>query len=430
MNPTSESIETGVSENEGTPSVEGPASVMGPDESAGVNHEAHSAPETGRRIEWLDLLIVLAKRKRTVAVITLGFVLLTGVVSVFMPNKYRAVTVVLPPQETQSSLASFMMGQLGPLAALAPKNVSFVYVDILRSRTVADNLIRRFELQSVYKAKYMVDAREDLADATDVSADADGLVYIAVEDKDRKRATALANGYVEELTRVRQELAAGEAGQRRRFFEEQLRQAKEELSDAEVALKKTQETTGLIQLDSQAKAIIESAATLKAQVTAKEVQVKSMQMFATPQNPDLRRAEQELSALRSQLAGLTRIQGGERGEIALPMGKVPAAGLEYVRRFRDVKYYETIFELIAKQYEAAKLDESKTAAPVQVLDKAVEPEKKSKPLRALMLLTAGLVGLIGGIAGAFVQEALLTVRARPDQSAKLQLIRSYLTSKM
>jgi len=349
----------------------------------------------------------------------------------FMPNKYQAVTVLLPPQETESSLTAFMLGQLSPLNALAQRNTaSFVYVDILRSRTVADTLIRRFDLLSVYKVKYMADARDELNEATDISADADGLVFIAVEDKDRKLATALANGYVEELSRVRQELAVTEAAQRRRFFEEQLRQAKEDLADAEVALKKTQETTGLIQLDSQAKAVIESVAALRAQVTAKEVQVKSMQMFATSQNPDLLRAQQELSALRGQLASLARNQSAERGEIALPMGKVPAAGLEYVRRFRDVKYYETIFELIAKQYEAAKLDEAKTAVLVQVLDKAVEPEQKSKPQRLLMLLTAALIGLVGGIAGAFVHEALLTVRARPEQSAKLQLIRSYLTSKM
>lgn len=419
MNPFSESAKAGI---QTAPALE---------ESVSEHNQSAAEVDASRKVEMLDLLMMVAKRKRTILTIALGFTLLTGIVSLFMPNKYTAVTVILPPQDTQPSLTAFMLGQLGALGALAPKsNSSFVYVDILRSRSVADTLIRRFDLLRVYKVKYMVDAREELRASTDIFADADGLVFVAVEDKDRKFAATLANGYVEELSRMRQELAVSEASQRRRFFEEQLRSAKEDLAEAEVALKKTQETTGLIQLDSQAKAIIESAATLRGQIAAKEVQVRSMRMFATAQNPDLLRSEEELSALRAQLASVARTHGSQQGEIALPMGKVPAAGLEYVRKFRDVKYYETIFELIAKQYEAAKLDEAKSPTLVQVLDKAVEPEKKSKPQRLFMLLTAALVGLILGVVGAFLQEAITRLRARPEQTAKLQMIRSYLTSKM
>ena len=207
------------------------------------------------RFHLLDLLIVLARRKRILLQATLAAGVLATGVSLLLPNRYTATVKILPPQPSQS-LASAMMGQLGtlgPIAALAQKDLGLknpndLYAGMLRSRTAEDGLIRRFDLLRVYRDRYMTDARRDLEDATSVALGKEGFVGISVEDKDRRRASEMANAYVEELRQLTQNLAVTEAGQRRMFFEQQLELAKNRLADAEQALKETEQKTGLIQI--------------------------------------------------------------------------------------------------------------------------------------------------------------------------------------
>src|SRR5207237_1363293 len=214
----------------------------------------------------LDLLIVLAKRKRlilTVSAVSAAFAL---IVSLLLPNRYTATTKILPPQQSQSAstmlLNQLAGGGMGPLTAIAGsslgiKNPSDIYIAILKSRTIQDALLSRFELMRVYRDKRASDARKDLTGYSDILAEKEGLISISVEDQDPKRAAAMANAYVNELRKVTQRLAISEASQRRLFFEQQVKQAKDDLASAEVALKETQQKTGMIQLDSQAKAVIE-----------------------------------------------------------------------------------------------------------------------------------------------------------------------------
>jgi uncharacterized protein involved in exopolysaccharide biosynthesis len=248
-------------------------------------------------------------------------------------------------------------------------------------------------------------------------------VSIAVEDKDRSRAPQMANAYVEELRKLTQDLAVTEAGQRRLFFERELEGAKNNLADAEQALKATEQKTGLIQLDGQAKAIIESVVRLRALMAAKEVELHAMRLFSTEQNPDVVLGEQQLSGLREQLLLMEKQNSGP-GDVQVPVGNVPEAGLQYLRKLRDVKYAETIFELLLKQYDAARLDESRTAAVIQVVDPAVEPDHKSSPQRTLIVAIGTLLGFVGSAAYVLLAEALRRMRLNPDANGRLTMLQT------
>jgi uncharacterized protein involved in exopolysaccharide biosynthesis len=360
-------------------------------------------------ISLLDLLIVLAKHKKMIAGVTLGAAVVSAVVALLLPNIYTGTAKVLPPQQSQST-AAMLLGQLGGLAGLAGgsvsiKNPSDLYVGMLKSRTVTDNIVGRFNLQSLYDLDTLVETREELTDNTNISAGRDGLITIEFEDKVPERAAAIANAYVDELDKLTQSLAVTEAAQRRLFFERQLLQAKKDLSTAEVALKQTQEKTGLIKLDDQGKAIIEAVANLRAQIAAKEVELRAMRTFTTEHNPDYIRTQQQLAGLRTELTKLERAQISGAGDILLPTEKVPEAGLEYLRRYRDVKYQETIFELLARQFEAAKIDEAKDAAIVQVIDHAIPPDRRSSPNRALIVALTTLLVALATLASVALIEA-------------------------
>lgn len=381
-------------------------------------------------LSLLDLAVVLAKHKEIVLGLPFAAAAVAALVSLLMTPIYTATARILPPQQSQSATAA-LLGNLGALTGIGPsslgiRNPADLYVGMLQSRTVADQLISRFDLQKLYKAKTLDDARKELKEKTSVRAGRDGIITIQVEDTDPKRAAEMANAYVEELDKLTQSLAVTEAAQRRMFFEKQLKQAKDNLAEAEVELKKTQEQTGLIKLDEQGRAIIEAVANLRAQVAAKEVQLTAMRSFATERNPDYIRVQQELAGLRAQLLRLEKTNTAGGGDIFVPTGKVPESGLEYIRKLREVKYHETLFELLAKQFEVAKADEAKDAGFIQVVDKAVPPEKKSKPKRALIVIVSGLVAGLLAVVAAFLIEAMEKARRDPHSASRLDRLRQHL----
>ncbi len=372
-------------------------------------------------ISLIDLAITLAKHKKLI----LGVPLITGVLvaflTFFIPNSYTATTQIMPPQ--QQSGASALLGQLGALSGLAGasagiKNPSDTYVAMLKSRTVSDNLINRFQLQVVYKKKLFSDTRKVLEKASSIIAGKDGLIAVQVDDKDPKRAADMANAYVEELQKLTQVLAVTEASQRRLFFEKQLLLAKQALGDAEISLKQVQEKTGLLQLDAQAQALIRAGAELKGQIAMKEVELGAMRTFATGNNPDYIRIQQLVAGMRTQLAKI------ETGSVST--SKAPEAGLEYLRKVRDLKYAETVYELLTKQYEIAKIDEAKEGSLIQVLDKALVPDKKSKPKRSLIIILATISAGFLTILYAFIKEALQNAKQDSQTQAQLQALKNTL----
>jgi uncharacterized protein involved in exopolysaccharide biosynthesis len=362
-------------------------------------------------ISLLDLLIVLAKHKRIVLGVPFVAAIAAAGISLLLPNVYTGTARILPPQQSASAASALLnqlggaLGGLGGLAggALGVRNPNDLYMGMLKSRTVADNLIARFELNTIYKQEFQSNTRKVLGGNTAIAAGKDGIISIEVDDKDPKRAADLANAYVDELIKLTKVLAVTEASQRRLFFENQLLQAKDNLTAAEISARQGLQKGGLAQVDAQGRSMVEVTARLRAQISAKEVQLGAMRTFAAPGNPELQRTQEELQALRHELE---RIEGSSQ---STPAGKADAAGntgLDNLGRLRNVKYYEFLYELLAKQYELAKIDEAKDATVIQVMDKAIEPDRKSKPARAIVVVVSALVALFAALSWVFVREAV------------------------
>jgi len=382
-------------------------------------------------ISLLDLLIVLAERKRIILWVTTVFAILAIIVSLILPTRYTATVTLLSPQQGTSMSAALasQLGSMGSMAALAGgsllKNPNDMYVAMFKSRTVEDAMVQHFGLMQEYHAKVPSDARKAFeGHATVDGSGKDGLIHISVQDRDPRRAADLANGYVDQFRLQSQHLAITEASQRRLFFEQQLEQAKDNLANAEEAMKQTEQKTGVIQLDSQARALIESAASLRAQVAAKEVQIQGMRTYATGENSQVVQAQQELDSMRAQLARLGGSEDSASGGLIVPKGQVPEAGLEYVRKLRDVKYNETIFDILARQFEVAKLDEAKQGALIQVVDPAIPPDRKSFPKRGLIVIGATAVGLFIGLFTAFLLVGFQRLKSDSVTNAKLVFLKS------
>lgn len=382
-------------------------------------------------------MILLSERKRTILLSTAVCAVLSVIVAFVLPKSYKASVTLLPPQQNASigAALSSQLGSMGGMAALAGgglgiKNPNDMYVAMLKSRTVEDAIVQHFGIAQEYHSHFLSDARKALENHTTVDGNGkDGLIHLSVDDRNPQRAAELANGYVDQFRKLSEHLAISEASQRRLFFEQQLEQAKDNLATAEEALKLTEQQTGLIQLDSQTRALIESAAQLRAQIATKEVQIKSMETFATGQNAQIVQAQQELESMRMQLAKLGGSESGSEASLLVPKGKVPEAGLEYVRKLRDVKYYETIFDILARQFEAAKLDEARQGAVIQVVDPAVPPDKKSSPRRLLIVLGATLVGFLIGMVYALSQAGIERLKSDRETKVRFERLRQALSFK-
>jgi tyrosine-protein kinase Etk/Wzc len=398
---------------------------------------AGHAPAGDDEISVLDLLIVVAERKGIVLKVTGIFIVLAIIISLILPFRYTATASLLPPQESGSmgSALASQLGNLGGMAALAGgglgiKNPNDRYVAMLQSRTVEDAMVQRFGLMQEYNKRYLSDTRKALEGRTLIDGNGkDGLIRISVEDRDPNRAAELTNGYIAAFRDLSQHLAITEASQRRLFFQQELEQAKNNLAGAEEALQETEQKTGVIQPDSQARALIESAASLRAQITAREVQIQGMRTYATGENSELIQAQQELAGLRAQLAKLGGSEDNSGSEFMIPKGLVPKTGMEYVRKLRDVKYYETIFDILARQFEVAKLDEAKEGAIIQVVDPAIVPDRRSFPHRALIVIGAALVGLFLGVVAAVLQAAWRRMKSDPESAAKINQLRWNISGK-
>ena len=357
-------------------------------------------------IGMMELYRAVVRRARLILRITVATAVVAVAISFLLPVYYKAETKIFPPQEKGGmNLAAQLLGPGGAgLIGLAGgitgvKSQGELFVEIMKSRTVLDRIVDRFDLLNLYrsdlfdfgKKRYRQDARKKLLKLITVREDRkSGIIILTVEDKDPKRAAEMANAFIEELKTLRGGLAISEAGQRRMFFEEQIQQTKVSLARAEEEIKGFQQRTGMFQVDAQARAIIEGIARLRAGIAVKEVEAKVLRSFATAQNPDVQRVEEEILALRAQLEKVETSKGSGIDPI-MPSGRVPEMGMEYLRKLRQLKYNETLYELLSKQYELAKLEEARDPVVIQVIDQAVPPERKSRPQRVLIvLLTTGM----------------------------------------
>jgi uncharacterized protein involved in exopolysaccharide biosynthesis len=320
-------------------------------------------------ISLLDIALTIKANWRLLIAGPLAVGALALGVSFVIPPSYTARTQFLPPQPSAGGGAAAMLQGLGPLGGLAGaatglKNPSDQFVSFLRSDSVERGVVERFKLKERYEVDLTIDAMYVLDANTKITSGKDGLIGVEVDDRDPKFAAQLANGYIEELRKLLDRVAVTEAQQRRVFYEQQLAKTQEKLKVAQSELQKSGIREGTLR--SEPRSAAEAYAALKAQVTAAEVTLQTMLGRVTEQSSEYRAAKASLNALRAQLAKAEATDSA-------------AASDDYIGRYRDFKYLETVFDMFAKQYELAKLDEAKEGATIQVVDVALPPERKSKP---------------------------------------------------
>jgi tyrosine-protein kinase Etk/Wzc len=367
-------------------------------------------------ISLLDLLQVVAENLRLLVLVPLVTGLLALGISFALPPTFTASTKFLPPQQQQSA-ALAMLQTLGALGGLAGggagiKNPADQFIGFLKSQTILDALVNRFKLKERYDKEYTEDARKVLLTNSSISSGKDGLISIHVEDRDPRFAAQLANGYVEELNGLLNRLSLTESQQRRVFFEAQLQSTKQKLTSAEQALRATGVNSSA--LKSNPESAVLAVTRVQAEIAGQEVKLSSMRSYLSESAPALKLAQTELAALRQQLNKLEKTS-----DSAGPSDS------DYVARFRDFKYHETLFEFFAKQFEMAKVDESREGNTIQVVDIAQPPEKKSKPQKAIIAaLTSVVTGLLLLIF-VFVRQSLRNAVARqPSAARKISVIRT------
>ena len=375
-------------------------------------------------IDLIALFQALRREKRAIVAITLIVFLLATVLAFLLPRRFTSTTSFIPPASSATtSMASLVAGQMAAFGAGdilgGAKTNADLYAGILRSRSIASGIIKKFDLMRVYKVTKESQAEKALESNTDVSVDLKStIVSLSVTDKSPERARDMANAYMDELRETNGRLALSQSSQRRFFFEQQLGKEKDDLENAEVDMKKTQEQSGLIAPTGQTEAEIKTIADTQAEVAIRQVRLAALRESATEQNPEVIRLRSEIQDLQGQLGRLQK-GNGKGFSVAIPTSKVPELQLEYVRKEREVKYHEALFEMLSRQYEAARLDESRDAPVLQVLDTASYPDTKSSPKRSYYMAGGLLVGLIIGCARVILRGSVHDLAASPDRNLKL-----------
>lgn len=296
---------------------------------------------------------------------------------------YTGRTIFLVPQQAQSSATSALaslnaLSGIGGLGGI--KTTGDQYVSLMQTNNAQDHIIDKFKLMDLYETRFRFQARKELAKNVRITlGKKDGLITIEADANSAELAADLANQHVDELRRLSSELALTEAQQRRRFFEAELKRTRSNLAAAQEALQQGGFNPGA--LKAEPKAAAEGYGRIKAEVTAAEVRLQTLRRALADSAPEVQTQLAMLSALRGQLAKLES-QSNESNETG------------YISRYREYKYQETLFEMFSRQYESARLDESREGALIQVVDVATPPERPAKPRRGTTAALATLGGLV------------------------------------
>jgi len=385
-------------------------------------------------IDLLDLLIVLAKRKKLIIGITTLFALASIAYALLATPIYRADTSIMPPTSNKQSQMMSMMAQAGVPSfasglatdALGIKTPGELVVGLVNSRNIQDRLIKRFDLVKRFEAENTEATRLTLSNITSANTDTKtGLVNISVMNEDPVFSSNLTNAYVNELQNFIQEIAISDVAQKRLFLEDQVKETHIKLLQAENDLMKYQEKTGIIDAKSQASAVMENVADLRATIASKEVELNTVKTFATGNNPKVRSLKAELEGLRDQLSQL-QAKTESDPSYAVGLNELPDAGMEYLRKLRDQKFYETLYGMLLKQFEQAKMAEAQEPAIIQVIDEAVPPQIKTKPNRKLIVVLAIILGLFLSVFSSFVLEFISRASDHPERKEKMNVLKAHL----
>jgi uncharacterized protein involved in exopolysaccharide biosynthesis len=387
-----------------------------------------STPRNGRSLSvpgrddvtLFDYWHVIAKRKWKITAFCCAMSVVALVVSLLLPKIYESTATLLPQLESNNGLglgallatgaASSAAQSLGISLPGAPATPTDIFIAMLKSRIMADDVIRRFDLIERYERKTKQDARQALENATRIVLTKEKVIKVTVEDKDPQLASDMANFYVSNLDRLNQTLSVSKARENRKFIEQRVAETKQALVKLEDALKEFQTQNRTVAIETQSKAMIEAAAMIQAQIMSQEVQLQVMGTYLSPSNPEIARVQSSISELRKQLHIM---ESGKSSKERLPgdslrpaITSVPGLALQYGRLTRDLKVHETLYALLVSQYEQAKLVEARDTPTVQVLDPAIPAERKSRPKISLNVLIAGILSLLIGIFWAFFREAI------------------------
>jgi uncharacterized protein involved in exopolysaccharide biosynthesis len=387
-------------------------------DNQGADNNLPMGTQDDDEISLLDLLQTIVDNLRLLVLGPLAVGVTALGISFLIAPTYTAKTQFLPPQQQQSAAAS-MLASLGSLGGLAGavggiKNPADQFIAYMKSVTLQDSLIDRFKLLERYEAKTKTEARLALTGSVRVASGKDGLMSVEVDDKDPQFAADLANAHVDELAKLLSKLATTEAQQRRLFFEKQLTLAKDKLIQSEIALKATG-VSGSV-LKSNPVSAVAAVAGLQASVTAQEVKLGAMRGYLAESAPDFKLAMSELSNLRAQLAK-------QEKDTPATGGKATTEG-DYITKYREFKYHETLFELFTKQFELAKVDEAREGAVIQVLDAAQAPERKAKPKKAMIAIIATLASGFALLLFVFVRQALANAGQDSESAKKMAQLKN------
>ena len=394
----------------------------------GIAESCGNAPpaveEEESSIDFVALFRTLRRGKKTIFRVTLGCFAIATLIAFVLPFQYTSAVSFIPPNlNGSSSMASALAGQLSALGAGdllgGVKNPGDLYSGILRSRSIASELVKRFNLMHVYRVKKESQAEKELASNTDVTLDIkSSIVTVDVTAKSPALAHDLANAYMDALRETNGRLALSQSSQRRLFFGQQLAKEKDDLEDAEVELKKTEEQSGLILPAGQTEVEITTIAQTQAQIAVREVQLAALRDSSTEQNPEVIRLRSEITDLQGQLSRLQK-GSGSKSTATIPTSKVPELQLDYVRKEREVKYHEALFDMLSKQYEGARLDEARDAPLLQMLDPASYPDTKSAPKRSYYMLGGLVFGFFASCVWVLTRDRIRALRVflAPSETA-------------
>ena len=362
----------------------------------------------------LDYLRVLYARRILIVVLVVTATAASLILTLNTPKTYRATTTLLPSLENKEPGGLIDVGKISQLAGgivSTPVTPTDLFVAMLKSRTMADALIDKFDLLKTYGTDSREIARGRLKEETRIAVSKEKVINITVETTSPQLAAELANYYTDYLDTLNSTLNVTAAKRNRLFIEQRLDETKATMAKLENALETFQTKHKTVSLEHQAKAAIDAAAELQAKLTAAEVQLQVMENYLSPNNPDVIKQRIEIREMERQLKRMeygskavekeyrnedaASFQDGERLNPAFV--KMPALGLDLARLTREVKVQDTLYTLLTSQYEQAKIQEARDTPTVQVLDKAIPPEHKSGP------------SIRGNLTRAFVGSAIVAV---------------------
>jgi uncharacterized protein involved in exopolysaccharide biosynthesis len=410
-------------------------------------------------VAWL----LWGNRRVLARLMFMGLILFT-LIAFWLPKRYQATTRLMPPDfnsasDMISALPSLLgsggdQTSLGSVTGLANRLLGLnspgdLMIGVLHSRTIEDDLVRRFDLMKLYSAHYPEDARKRLESNTDAESDPKtGVISISVEDKDPRRAAAIAQAYAQELNQVLAQVNSSAAHREREFIEQRLTEVKKELDASAKDFSVFASQNSAIDIPEQTKAMVTAAADLQAQLVAAQSMLRGLQQIYTNNNARVRQAQAQVTELQRQMnklagKGLNASDGAALSgdELYPSIRQLPLLGVQYLNLYRRSKIDEAVYELLSSQYEMAKMEEARDVPSVQILDPAVVPQKKSSPHRLWIMLLGmcsffllGTGWIVGGAYWertdgqspwkVFMQEILVTCRAHTLDCAAARWVRS------